>query len=370
MILNEDDTSKDMGYGRRMEGTRERMHGNGRLRRKVAVTVLLLAGVIFASQLIDIPYITPLVRYGIMHSADLASDGLRLASTWAGSAEPPVLPEFSWPSTDDGSVGSVGERAHPKTDVAGPAQVSPPSDSPIDVVMTALMEGPGLFPIRYCVDDSALPHRASIHGAFMAWKEINPGFEFHEASRADCVVEIHAMAVMDRLAALEIGEHDGYYSEEYYMTPSGSKVVTGAEIHYVMGGRDCNDRYVRYTDLYVKDIIAHEIGHHLGIGHTLDEDDLMYGDDGVRPHSFDGMGYEIPLNSAGPEDLYVGLRNISDELERTSAELDQLNAEYSRYPEIARDDLEYMMAEQLYDDISGLVDEYNVLVERLNCFSG
>ena len=240
--------------------------------------------------------------------------------------------------------------------------------------------------ILYHVDASALRHQNEIREAFMAWQDLNPGFEFVRVySERDSTLSIFASSEQDEDVYSELGEYSGFYRHP------------DAEIYYILGGLDCNDSFRIHSDDTVRDIITHEIGHHLGLGHTTDMNHLMYGDDGTSPELFDGMNYIVPAGRieanafAGQADLHGKITLLDSELkvllaviEEKNARYDGMSEEYSQYPDVMYDDFVYDEANALYYDLldlqkeingdvleyNGMSSEHNDAVDAFNCYYG
>lgn len=194
----------------------------------------------------------------------------------------------------------------------------------------------------------------------------------------------------------EDGDHKGWADCKSYLN---------APPHYcnleiTLGGTDCNRNYVQHNKFMVANTVMHEIGHYLGIEHTLNESHLMHGIDGTSHQYFDDMGYEIPKRF--PEE-YVGrdillrqyekmddtitkekqrIQDLQDRIKREKTQFDQKysrhlssgffdgsDAEYRNY----LDDLNEnnRLINRYNSEISeqdARIDRANDLVKKLNCF--
>ncbi len=228
---------------------------------------------------------------------------------------------------------------------------------------------------RYHVDSTALRHQEEIHNAFVAWRQSNPDFEFERVySIRDSTLMIFSDESQNEEVYEKLGSHSGYYKHP------------DAEIHYILGDFDCNGFYVIHSDDTIRDIITHEIGHHLGLEHTSDEDHLMYGANGTDPALFDEMGYVMPARQAdanifaGQAKLHGKIAAIDSELEDLLVIIDEgrekydaMNDKFSEYPDVFYDDFVYAEASALYykmldlqQEINENVDEYNALLDERN----
>ena len=69
-----------------------------------------------------------------------------------------------------------------------------------------------------------------------------------------------------------------------------------------IGTQDCNSNFVQNDENMVVNILMHEIGHAMGLGHTSEENHLMYSTESPEI-DYDTKGYSIPERF---EELYVG----------------------------------------------------------------
>ena len=135
---------------------------------------------------------------------------------------------------------------------------------------------------------------------------------------------------------------------EYTGTHVGSACLdclrSGAVINVVLEQPNCRDNPVAYGPGMIRNIIAHEFGHNLGLGHTNDELHLMFGTMPPPPPGlFDSLGYNVPEEV--PEYL-VGEKPLLDRYNR-------LYEEYSSSSSTSHK--------------NSLVDPINSLVRQLNC---
>ena len=248
---------------------------------------------------------------------------------------------------------------------------------------------PALFPIKYWLDASAANSSDEIHAAFEAWQELNPKFDFYQVSeKKDSTLKIYSRMTANAGEIKMLGDdHSGYWSGSHIYDESENEwFVLNAEIYYYLGDYDCNGIFVPFASEYIQDIVEHEIGHHLGIDHTLDESHLMHGDDGLPAGMFDNLGYSMPgaMDYSG---AYAGYKAINDRIDELNEDIDRLSEEmyrldeaiekldseiepiadeYSKYPEIIENDAEYRQAVLLYDAMNELNDERNDMIEEYN----
>ncbi len=126
----------------------------------------------------------------------------------------------------------------------------------------------------------------------------------------------------------------------------------------------------------VANILMHEIGHALGLGHTGDEDHLMYST--VSPEtSFDSNGYLIPERF---DELYVGQKllliqekEIQEKIGSLDAKIydeqvlyDEYYEQHASYEEKTLPPKEYEQAQQAYDGLTLQTKKINTLILQQN----
>jgi len=168
-----------------------------------------------------------------------------------------------------------------------------------------------------------------ISKAIMMWEDNNPELEF------------------------ELIEEYGEIRIVFQKTMDGDRVghMRGAIMEMGLGSYDCRGNWQQYSSNTIADIIAHELGHYLNLGHTTNESSLMHGEKNPMPENpFDDLGYNIPSKNEKSQ------RWIAyDQLLYNYAEL---RVKYNEYP---RTTAEYNQMVQIHDEI-------NEAATQLNCF--
>ena len=210
----------------------------------------------------------------------------------------------------------------------------------------------------------------AVHDGFGAWSELNPHLEFIWVER-------------NPLIWIEWAE----YQSEYVGLACIWCLGHEAFMDIILYGYNCEGERIHHSPNSVRNTVAHELGHILGLEHHVNQTHLMYGEDFLRD-PFPTLGYTIPAQLpegfVGQDELVsryeaLGktLESMSDELDRLGGNLDQFasrhgdnrggtvyfdtNAHFRQYSNMVD---EY---NDLVDEYNDLVDEYNALAYDLNC---
>ncbi|RNJ75044.1 MAG: hypothetical protein EB830_06790 [Nitrosopumilus sp. H13] len=216
--------------------------------------------------------------------------------------------------------------------------------------------------IYYSYDDVPdIPDRqapiAALELALRTWEEYNPGVRFvhHEWSDTRIEWRMHGAATHSGLA-----------------TCQSTAIKDRCVLEIAVGGMGCSDVYIQAEHYLLANLIMHELGHSLGIGHSAKEGHLMYSTE--DPESLlDARGYVIPPK-------YDDLESQVAELDRTiraeQAGYDELYKQYEPYAGRPLSESEYQESIGIYSQlepellrINAIVDKYNEMVERLNSLS-
>lgn len=194
------------------------------------------------------------------------------------------------------------------------------------------------------------------HAAFKSWSDLNPELQFVWVER-DPVIYIQWVE----------------YHPEYLGQACLWCIGFDAVMDVVPYGYDCKGARVPYTPESIRDTIAHELGHILGLEHHTDPDHLMYGNDTYAQDPFVTLGYDIP---AGVSDMFVGEAELLDDFDRLDiqltnmdANLDAYTAELNRYAAKYGDiegDTVYFDSDYRLNQYISMVDEYHELVDARN----
>ena len=212
------------------------------------------------------------------------------------------------------------------------------------------------------VPDKQIPVNA-LKKAIETWEATNPNLEFIQSENPN--IEI-------RWQVFASSSHTGLATCQ--------SVLYGILNHCILdisiGDEDCNGNFIQDDENMVTNILMHEIGHTLGLGHTSETGHLMYSTESPQT-SFDTGGYVIPDRF---EELYVGQKAMVQQEKEIRAELESLDIKISReqsqYDEYAKqyqyyegktlsqDD--YQKAQRAFDKLNSQVEKVNGLIEKQN----
>lgn len=219
------------------------------------------------------------------------------------------------------------------------------------------------------IPDKQIPINA-LKKAIQTWEDNNPNLEFIQSENSN--IEIRWQK---------------YASSTHTGLATCNSVLFGILSHCVLdisiGDEDCNGDFVQNDENMVVNILMHEIGHALGLGHTSESDHLMYSDESPQIE-YDTKGYVIPDRF---EELYIGQKALLQQEKEIRAELGALDIKISReqsqYDEyykqyeyyegktLSQDD--YQKAQRVLDKVNSqaekinqMIDQQNELIEQIN----
>ena len=173
-----------------------------------------------------------------------------------------------------------------------------------------------LMTVSYTVDaipqvpDPSIPSTA-IEKATAAWEKVNPDLVFVRSGSASNHIkwDIHSS-----------DEHTG-------LATCGPTLLHKFKFKCTLEvalGEGCNGNYNQFNEKMVTFIIAHEIGHVLGLSHTSDEGHLMWGKDGSL-EDFDAKNFVIPDDF---RDWRTNQTQIRQQIQDISSTIHGLRAEH------------------------------------------
>jgi len=212
------------------------------------------------------------------------------------------------------------------------------------------------------IPDKQIPVDA-LKKAIETWEASNPNLEFIQSENSN--IEIRWQA---------------YASSTHTGLATCSSVLYGILNHCVLdisvGVEDCNGNFVQDDENMVANILMHEIGHALGLGHTSETGHLLYSTESPQI-SFDTKGYVIPDRF---EELYVGqkaivqqekeirteLESLDIKISREQSQYDEYKKQYQYYERRTLSADDFKKAERAFDKLNSQVEKVNALIDKQN----
>ncbi|MBT8243246.1 MAG: matrixin family metalloprotease [Nitrosopumilus sp.] len=219
------------------------------------------------------------------------------------------------------------------------------------------------------IPDEQIPINA-LKKAIDSWEQSNPNLEFVQSKNPN--IEI---------------KWQEYASSTHTGLAKCNTVLFGILSHCILeisiGTEDCNSNFVQNDENMVANILMHEIGHALGLGHTSEENHLMYSTESPET-VYDNRGYNIPDRF---EELYVGqnlllynqkelesqIKLLDSKIIREQLQYDEYLKQYEYYEGKTLSQKEFQKAEKAFsvltsqgEKVNGLIGEQNNLIDQIN----
>ena len=212
------------------------------------------------------------------------------------------------------------------------------------------------------VPDRQIPIDA-LKKAIDTWEKYNPNLEFIESKNSN--IEI---------------KWQKYASSTHTGLATCNTVLFGILSHCILdisiGAEDCNSNFVQNDENMVVNILMHEIGHAMGLGHTSEEDNLMYSTESPEIN-YDTKGYSIPERF---EELYVGqklllsqekeitsqIKLLDGKIAREQSQYDEYYKQYEFYEGKTLPPKEFEKAQRAHDKINTQAEKVNDLIDQQN----
>jgi hypothetical protein len=210
--------------------------------------------------------------------------------------------------------------------------------------------------------DKQIPLTA-LHKALDSWESSNPNLDFVESNNP--VIEIRWQV---------------YASETHSGLATCNSALFGILNHCILdisvGDEDCSGNYVQNDENMVSNIIMHELGHALGLGHSTDKSHLMYSDE-LPMTNFDSQGLTVPSKF---EELYVGQKSLLDQdneirnqiellnkkISRAKSQYDEYYKQYEFYNGKTLPPDEFEKAQRILDKLNSEADKINSMIDQQN----
>jgi hypothetical protein len=212
------------------------------------------------------------------------------------------------------------------------------------------------------VPDKQIPIDA-LEKAINTWEKYNPNLEFIESENSN--IEI---------------KWQKYASSTHTGLATCNSVLFGILSHCVLdisiGAEDCNSNFVQNDENMVVNILMHEIGHSLGLGHTSEENHLMYSTE-FPEINFNTKEYSIPERF---DELYIGqklllsqeketesqIKLLDTKITREQSQYDEYYKQYTFYDGKTLPPKEFEKAQRAYDKINFQAEKVNDLIDQQN----
>ena len=195
----------------------------------------------------------------------------------------------------------------------------------------------------------------AVHDGFAAWSDLNPYLEF---------------VWVDRDPLIWINWVD--YQQEYIGLACVWCLGEDPSMEVIVYGYDCRGARIHHDPNTVRNTVAHELGHILGLGHHVNKTHLMYGPE-YQVDPYEAYGYVVPdqleERFVGEAELYVRVMALEEELNRLVGELDRLRARGDTVGNTIYFDSQNQVNQykRLASEYGSAWDEYDTAYDELKC---
>ena len=252
-------------------------------------------------------------------------------------------------------------------DFQNPVMVLSPTPEKIQQISNVITSSENEI-IYYSFDDvPSIPDKQipvdALKTAIETWEASNPNLEFIQSENSN--IEIRWQA---------------YASSTHTGLATCSSVLYGILNHCVLdisvGVEDCNGNFVQDDENMVANILMHEIGHSLKLGHTSEIGHLMHSTQSPEI-IFDTKGYVVPERF---DELYVGqkvwvqqekeirveLESLDIKISREQSQYDEYYKQYEYYEGKTLSPSDYKKAERAFDNLNSQTEQVNSMIDQQN----
>ena len=252
-------------------------------------------------------------------------------------------------------------------DFQNPTTVLSPTPEKIQQISSVIISSENKIVYYSFEDVPSIPDKQipvdALKKAIETWESINPNLEFIQSENSN--IEIRWQT---------------YASSTHTGLATCSSVLFGILSNCVLdisvGVEDCNGNFVQDDENMVTNILMHEIGHSLKLGHTSEIGHLMYSTQSPEI-IFDTKGYVVPDRF---DELYVGQKALVQQEKEIRAELESLDIKISReqsqYDEYYKQyeyyegktlsPADYKKAERAFDNLNSQTNKVNSMIDQQN----
>ncbi len=252
-------------------------------------------------------------------------------------------------------------------DFQNPTTVLSPTPEKIQQISSVIVSSENKIVYYSFEDVPSIPDKQipvdALKKAIETWESINPNLEFIQSENSN--IEIRWQT---------------YASSTHTGLATCSSVLFGILSNCVLdisvGVEDCNGNFVQDDENMVANILMHEIGHSLKLGHTSEIGHLMYSTQSPEI-IFDTKGYVVPERF---DELYVGqkalvqqekeirveLESLDIKISREQSQYDEYYKQYEYYEGKTLSPADYKKAERAFDNLHSQTEKVNSMIDHQN----